>query len=325
MKTIIFGEIRGGVMPKVITVGEILVEIMSKEVNQGFLKPGEFLGPYPSGAPAIFIDQVARMGISCGIIARVGSDDFGLLNKERLKSDGVDTSNILETPGYTTGTAFVTYFADGSRKFIFHFTHSAAGMLCTDDIDENYIKSAEYLHIMGCSLSASESMRQAILKAVGIAKENGVKISFDPNIRPELLDAEGVRKVFESILSSTDVLLTGGEEAITLTGASSLEEAVSEFKNKGICTIIVKSGSKGAQIFSKDGYADIPPFKVDEVDPTGAGDCFDGAFIASLVEGKDIIEAALIANAAGALGVTKKGPMEGASFKEDILKFINEI
>ena len=310
-------------MARVITVGEILVEIMAKDVGQEFLKLGEFLGPYPSGAPAIFIDQVARMGVSCGIVARVGNDDFGLLNIKRLKNDGADISQIIQTPGYTTGTAFVTYFADGSRKFIFHFTHSAAGMLCPEDVNESYIKQAEYLHIMGCSLSASDSMRQAILKAVSIAKKNGKKISFDPNIRPELLGEEGVRKVFDSVLSSTDILLAGGGEAMMLTGAGTVEDAVEIFKNRGIGIIVVKSGSKGAEVYKAEEYMHIPPFNVVEVDPTGAGDCFDGAFIASLAEGKDAEEAALAANAAGALGVTRKGPMEGAAFRKDIIKLMN--
>lgn len=310
-------------MSKVVTVGEILVEVMAKNVGQEFTSPGEFVGPYPSGAPAIFIDQVARMGVSCGIVARVGSDDFAQVNIQRLKDDGVDTSCIIETPCHTTGTAFVTYFEDGSRKFVFHFTHSAAGVLGPDDVDESYIKQAEYLHIMGCSLSASDSMRQAILKAVDIAKKNGVKISFDPNIRPELLGAEEVRRVFDSILSSTDVLLTGAEESLILTGSRTMEEAVAVLKDKRISTIVVKSGSKGVRVYLENNVFEVPPFSVQEVDPTGAGDCFDGAFIANIVEGVDIKKAAVIASAAGALGVTRKGPMEGASFKKEVLNLAN--
>jgi tagatose kinase len=310
-------------MAKVITVGEILVEIMSKKVGQGFTEPGDFCGPYPSGAPAIFIDQVARMGVSCGIIARVGEDDFGILNIERLKKDGTDTSQIIKTPGYTTGTAFVTYFNDGGRKFIFHFTHSAAGQLCPEDIDAKYFENVGFLHIMGCSLSAGESMRQAILKAVAIAKANGTRISFDPNIRPELLNEQRIRDVFDSILKNVDILLTGAGEALLISGSDTIEEAVDVLRRKGISVIVVKNGSKGAKVHSENGSADVPPFKVEEVDPTGAGDCFDGAFIASLADGLPLNEAALIANAAGALGVTKKGPMEGAFFKRDILEFMH--
>lgn len=312
-------------MPKIITVGEILVEIMAKHVGQDFMHPGIFEGPFPSGAPANFIDQVAKMGVECGIVSRVGQDDFGKMNIERLEKDGVDVSNIFITPGRTTGTAFVTYYKDGSRKFLFHFTNAACGILSPDDINTDYIKSAEYLHIMGCSISASDSMRKAILKAVEIAVNNHVKISFDPNIRPELLDAAETRKAFESILQNTDVLLTSKEELCLLTDMEDTEGgAVLKFMTGGISLVVVKSGSKGARIYKGSQSVDVPPFKVKEVDPTGAGDCFDGAFLSCLTENMDVKEAGLMANAAGALGVTIKGPMEGAFLRKDIEEFVKK-
>ncbi|MBZ4655733.1 MAG: PfkB protein [Thermoanaerobacter sp.] len=309
-------------MPKVITIGEILVEIMTKNKNQEFLKPGELIGPYPSGAPAIFIDQVQRMGISSGIISKIGNDEFGILNKNRLYNDGVDVSNIKIVDEYTTGTAFVTYFEDGSRKFIFHLGHSASGYLNEDDISEDYIKQAEFLHIMGCSVSGSEGMRRAILKGVEIAKKHGVKISFDPNIRVELLTRQEIKEAYDYIISSCEVLLPGEDEIKALTGIQDVEKSVEIFLNKGINIIAVKNGSKGSTVYTKELKLKVPSLDVIEIDPTGAGDCYDGAFIASLVDGKDLENAARIANVAGALAVTKKGPMEGVHFKEDIMSLL---
>ena len=80
-------------MARIMTIGEILVEIMATERGQSFRAPGPLVGPFPSGAPAIFIDQVARLGFPAGIIGCVGDDDFGWLNIERLKRDGVDTTH----------------------------------------------------------------------------------------------------------------------------------------------------------------------------------------------------------------------------------------
>ncbi len=311
-------------MPDVITAGEILVEIIARKRDQGFDSPGEFLGPYPSGAPAIFIDQVARMCISCGIIARVGKDDFGRLNIYRLKEDNVDTSRIKVMEDSTTGTAFVTYSSDGRRSFIYHFVHSAAGRLCSKDIEPSYVKSAKFLHVMGCSLTATDSMRKAILKAVRIAANNGVSISFDPNIRPELLSAEKIRKVFQKILPQADIVLTGREEMFILTGTDTLSGGAAYLMDAGVKTVVVKKGADGAEVFEKELHTEIPPFKAQEVDPTGAGDCFDGAFIASVVRGRSFSEAATAANAAGALAVRKTGPMEGASYMKDIEKLLRE-
>ena len=96
-------------MLKVVTLGEILVEIMADERGHGFREPLRLVGPFPSGAPAIFIDQVAKLGQPCGIIACVGDDDFGRVNLERLEKDGVDVKAVEVHRTYVTGSAFVRY------------------------------------------------------------------------------------------------------------------------------------------------------------------------------------------------------------------------
>ncbi|MGB9858941.1 MAG: sugar kinase [Moorellaceae bacterium] len=311
-------------MPDVVTVGEILVEVMAKHVGQDFLSPGELLGPFPSGAPAIFIDQVARLGVSAGIIGKVGADEFGTLNINRLKADGVDTSQIIVTPAFTTGTAFVTYLPGGGRKFIFHFTHSAAGQLGPEEVKEEYIAGARFLHIMGCSLLASASMQQAILQALRVARRNGVKISFDPNVRKELLGYDTMKMIYDQVLSSCDILLSGEEEALAITGQDRLDKAVQIIQKQGASVIVIKKGRDGAELYHGSEFHRVGPVKVEEVDPTGAGDCFDGAFIASLAKGRSLPEALTLANAAGALSVTRKGPMEGAAWEKEILEFMEQ-
>ena len=77
-------------MAKVLTVGEILVEIVATTKGDGFREAQPLIGPFPSGAPAIFIDQVGKLGTPCAILGRVGDDDFGQLNLDRLRRDGVD-------------------------------------------------------------------------------------------------------------------------------------------------------------------------------------------------------------------------------------------
>lgn len=90
-------------MSKVFTIGEILVEIMASKIGQPFDQPGIWNGPYPSGAPAIFIDQVTRLGVPCGIISCVGNDGFGDINIHRLAADGVDIRGISVLPLEATG------------------------------------------------------------------------------------------------------------------------------------------------------------------------------------------------------------------------------
>ena len=105
---------------KVVTLGEILVEIMADKRGNGFREPLRLVGPFPSGAPAIFIDQVAKLGQACGIISCVGDDDFGRVNLDRLSNDGVDVKAVEVNPAYVTGSAFVRYRDDGDRDFVFN-------------------------------------------------------------------------------------------------------------------------------------------------------------------------------------------------------------
>lgn len=306
-------------MYDIITIGEILVEVLTKEVGQELSRPGVLLGPYPSGAPAICIDQAGRMGVKSAIIAKVGKDDFGKLNLERLSADGVDVSCVLETADNSTGVAFNTYFPNGERKFLFHFSHAACGELSPQDVNPEAICSSRYLNIMGCSITGSPSMGEAIMQAVRLAKENGVKISFDPNIRPELLKGR-IMDYYQEIFECCDVLLTGKSELRFLFGQD-WEDAVRTLLRKKDRLVVVKDGSRGTNFFSRQEAFSVATYPATEVDPTGAGDCFDATFLSMVCLGADYRTAVHYANAAGAFAVGKAGPMEGNTFKADLDRF----
>jgi len=306
---------------EVISIGELLVEVMREKVDQPLGMPGTFVGPFPSGAPAIFIDAVARLGVKSGFIGTVGEDDFGRLIINRLKNDGVDTSYIRRLKDYTTGVAFVTYFSDGSRKFIYHLPRAASGQISLDQINEDYLSKAKYLHIMGSSLSINEDSRKACYKAAEIVKNSGGKISLDPNLRPELLSVGEIREICKPILSSCDIILPSEEEARLLTGTEDIEVACRKLLSYGPKMIALKRGKDGSVVVTAGQKIEVSSFKVREVDPTGAGDCFGAGFIVGLLKGWELEKVARFANAVGALAVTKKGPMEGAPF----LNKVNEI
>ena len=308
-------------MYDIITIGEILVEILTEKENQELSSPGTLLGPYPSGAPAIAIDQAARMGAKTAILAKTGADDFGFLNKERLKQDGVDISHIIETGENTTGVAFVTYFRDGSRKFIFHFTHAACGELCSGDVKEELIKYSKYLHITGCSITGSQTMGEAIMHAVRLAKKHNVKISFDPNIRPELLKGR-IMDYYREIIDMADIILTGKTELTTIFGET--EPAIKRLLEQKDRIIVIKDGAENTSLYTRKEAYSVPPFPAINVDATGAGDCFDGTFLALLCEGADLKTALLYGNAAGAKAVEKRGPMEGNTNRLELDAFIKE-
>ena len=303
-------------------VGDLLVEVMRKKVDDSLDIPGVFVGPFPSGASGIFIDAVARLGVRASFIGAVGKDDFGKLIIRRFKEDGVDTSHIKILKDYTTGVAFVTYFSDGSRKFIYHLPRAATGQIYPEDIKEDYLSNLNFLHIVGSTMSINEHCREACKKAVKLVKSAGGKITLDPNFRPELFSEEKIREYFDPLIANSNIILPTSEEIMVLTGKSSLKKACKEILNRGPDIVAVKQGKEGSHVFTRDEEFHVSAFKVDEVDPTGAGDCYCAGFIAGLVRGMNLEKAAEFASAAGALAVTKKGPMEGVPTMKEVNELI---
>ncbi|RWX81084.1 sugar kinase [Neorhizobium lilium] len=305
-----------------ITAGEILVEIMSTSVGTGFLEPLTLLGPFPSGAPAIFIDQVARLGSAAGIISAVGSDDFGRLNIERLKRDGADVSAIEVLSDAPTGSAFVRYRPDGARDFVFNIARSASGQIRMTGAAKALVSRAGHVHVMG-SAFAIPGIAEILAEAVASVRSRGGTVSFDPNIRKELVAGQGeARRRLEDILSVTDLLLPSGEELAIAAGLEDEEAAVHELLSRGISEIVLKRGALGSSWYRPGERIDCPAFVVDELDPTGAGDCFGATYVTCRRQGRSPAQSLRYANAAGARTVTKQGPMEGVSTFAELDEFI---
>ena len=311
-------------MKKIIVIGEVLVEIMADRIGEGFREVQSLTGPFPSGAPAIFADQVAKMGQPVSIVSAVGDDDFGHLNLDRLRRDGVDVSGVFIDKERPTGSAFVRYRANGERNFVFNICHSAAGRLNVTDAVKALLDSADHLHVMGSSLSSPEFVALNLRTAETI-RGNGGTVSFDPNLRREILSADGMSEAMSRIISMTNLFLPSGSELTSLTESATPEAAIEELLERGVQAIAHKRGADGASFHDKLGSLAIDAFAVKEVDPTGAGDCFGGTFTALWLRGTDAQTALQLAAASGALAVTKRGPMEGTATPSELEDFIRRI
>jgi len=308
-------------MAEVWTMGEMLVEIMRPGVDVSLYDTGEFLGPYPSGSPAIFADAVARLGHSSGIFGGVGDDEFGHRTIDHMTANGVDCSHVHIDKQLSTAVAFNTYFSDGGRKFIFHIGNTAAALgTFPEDIDTSDVK---FFHIMGSGLCHAENFTEEILKALKTFKAAGAKVSFDPNLRPELLKGRDAKVVLAEVIRNCNVLLPGEDEILSLAGKDTVEESVEElFKNSELEVIAVKRGSKGSTVFTREESFDMGVYKIEAKDATGAGDCFDAGFVAALIEGKDLRECAKWGSAAAAINTAAFGTMQGDISPENVRKMI---
>jgi tagatose kinase len=308
-------------MKSILTIGEILVEIMATEKGDGFLEPINLVGPFPSGAPAIFIDQAAKFGQPAAIIGCVGNDDFGRVNLDRLRRDGVDVEGVRIDPEMATGSAFVRYRPDGSRAFVYNIKHSAAGAISLAAAAKAVLNRSDHLHVMGTALS-SPNIVEVILAAAEAIKARGGTISFDPNLRPEILNLPGLREACETLFRRCDLFLPSGAELYLFTKAKEEKAAVPEILGRGVRAIVHKRGADGASYYDSEARLTQAGFEVKEVDPTGAGDCFGATFVSCWLRNMPPAQCLAYAAASGALAVTRQGPMEGAASHAELDAFL---
>lgn len=236
-------------------------------------------GPYASGAPAIFIDQIAKLGVNASMVGAVGDDDFGRLSLSRLEHDGVDVSAIDIIPDKPTAIAFVRYQDEGGRDFLFTLQTSAATQIDAASMSE-HLARATHLHVAGSSMSMA-SVADCIVSAINQVKRNGGTVSFDPNVRPEIMQEEAMRSRLMHMLHPCDIFLLSAGELEHFCGTINKQEAVEEISGLGVSEGVVKRGSLGAAYYSTEKYQEYDAYPVAQIDPTDAGDYFDATYVAS--------------------------------------------
>ena len=301
------------------SAGEILVEFVSHKKNCGLREICDYSGPYPSGAPAIFLDQAARMGAPTEMIGGVGDDGFGRCIMDRLSADGVGTRGVTVHSNFSTGVAFVSYYDDGNRDFIFHLTNTASDnfMVPADLLDP----SDTFLHVSGASLG-NAAMREMIMTTVRRVDDAGGNISCDPNARAELMRDTAVMNSLNEVMERSTCLMPSTSDLDFLFPDLSEGAAIDHLLDAKAEVIVIKRGAGGATVVGNGERIEFKGHSVTEVDPTGAGDCFGGTFIGLLSKGASLRDAGEKANAAGALAVTRRGPMEGNPTPETIATFL---
>lgn len=266
------------------------------------------------GAESNVAIAAARLGVSSGWISRLGNDEFGRHIVKTLRGEGVDTSQVRVDPHSRTGVFFKEISGAPDPQVSYYRAGSAASKMSPGDINSDYIRGARVLYISGITPALSESCRNALQAAVQIAREASVPIAFDPNIRLKLWPIEAARSVLMAVARESDMFFPGLDEAKVLLNRPELDEyeAASELgRLTGAEKVVVKMGSKGALLYAKGQFHKQPAYSVRVVDPTGAGDAFVGAFLASWLRGKSDDESLDNACIAGALAVMCQGDYEG--------------
>lgn len=310
--------------PTIAALGELLVEFVAEDMGTGHRRASRYAGPFPSGAPAIFIDQAARMGASAVMVGAVGGDAFGDVITSRLERDGVGTRRVLRLAEVPTGIAFVGYDGAGGRDFVFTIAASAAPLFASGEAlaRDLLADGVGIVHVAGSSLG-HRGMRDRVMATLEPLMAGGARLSFDPNIRKELTAEPGAMATIRHLAEMAAFLLPSEADAEALWPGEPFERFATRALQRGARMVALKRGKNGASAMDAEGAVHLAGHAVSEVDPTGAGDCFSATLMARLIGGAALPEALAWANTAGALAVQSLGPMEGNSTAAQIRRVLD--
>jgi fructokinase len=301
-------------MYDVTAIGELLIDFTPNGSTENDILLFE---RNPGGAPANVVAALAKLGKKTSFIGKVGNDEFGMFLRDELEKSQIETKGLVFSDEVNTTLAFVHLNRQGDRSFTFYRNPGADMTLREEEIDLDIIKNSRIFHFGSLSMT-HEPAASATLKAVSYAKDKGLIISYDPNLRKALWDnLDRARFTILQGLKYADIVKISEEELEFLTGTKELEsgslELQSQFQNLLIFVTLGSDGSFyrfGNQVGISSGY----PVKT--VDTTGAGDAFLAGILYRVLEEnknlteltvKDIKQMVGFANAVGALATTKKG------------------
>jgi 2-dehydro-3-deoxygluconokinase len=280
-------------------IGEALVELNQPKDDAPFVQG---FGGDTSNA----MIAAARLGADAAYFTAVGADRFGQALTELWLREGVDASRILVNGGAHTGLYFVTHGAQG-HEFSYMRAGSAASRISETDLPEGRIRSTKILHASGISQAISSSAADAVFAAIDIAHDAKRLVSYDPNLRLKLWPLRRARAIIHEAMRSCDIALPGLDDGQALTGRSDAEAIVDFYLRLGTPVVVLKLGKEGAIVATPRRRERVAGHAVKAVDATGAGDCFDGAFLTEYVRRGDPFAAARFANVAAALSTLGYG------------------
>ncbi|ASF41055.1 aminoimidazole riboside kinase [Halobacillus halophilus] len=309
----------------VITLGEALIDFIPLDnENINFQKS-------PGGAPANVAVGLARLGARSSFLGKVGDDVLGKFLKKTLNDYGVSTEYMYLTQDTRTGVVFVTLDQSGERSFDFYINPSADRFLEESEVDEAIFENHNVLHFGSISM-IDEPSKTATKTAVKKAREKGLMVSYDPNLRLGLWSSEEkARETILSMMGEADLVKISEEELEFLTGESDIEMGVEKLQKYDIPVLYVTLGALGSHVYIAEGHTQVPAMKVESVDTTGAGDAFVSGLLYQLSEHgtveqlslKELEDITRFASVSGALAASTKGAMTALPTKKEVEDYLN--
>ncbi len=263
------------------------------------------------GPVATAMVAAARLGLRAGYVGTAGSDELGTRKMASLSDNGVDTSRtVIRDDNERQVVICYVRRSDGERVFC-----GSRGMrrhaLQSNELDREYVTAARYLHLDGFH-------HDAAVQAARWAREAGVTVVYDGHKRGDAPASAEARE----LVSLVDVLIGGSNCAQSLTGIADCGRACRGALRLGPRVVVQTEGERGSFTATADTFFHTPPFAVDVVDTTGAGDVFHGAYIVGLHRGWPLEQTALFATAVSAITCTRLGGRHGIPSFEETMAFL---
>ncbi|MFJ9533609.1 sugar kinase [Herbaspirillum sp. NPDC101396] len=303
---------------KILAYGEAMVEF-----NQSIEDPRYYLEGF-GGDTSNFCIAAARQGADTAYVSAVGDDHFGKSLQALWKTERVSDAHVNVVQDTPSGVYFVTH-DDAGHHFTYLRSNSAASRYTSAQLPLQAIADAKVLHLSGISLAISESACDAGLAAMAHARKNGTLTSLDTNLRLRLWPLERARVKMAEAFALCDICLPSWEDVSALTGLEDRDAIVDKLLGYGVKLVAFKLGKEGCYVATPSERRMVAAHTVDAIDATGAGDCFGGAFIAQLVDGKDPFEAARYANVAAAISTTGYGAVAPIPTVEQVREVLSRL
>ncbi|MCU0883652.1 MAG: sugar kinase [Beijerinckiaceae bacterium] len=299
-------------VPDILALGEPLGEFSQTAPGD----PNYLFGHGGDTSNAII--AAARSGASTGYISAVGDDSFGRSFLALWAAEGVDSGAVKLDRAAHTGIYFITHGKDG-HEFSYLRAGSAASRMTAADLPQAMIRQAKVLHVSGISQAISASAADMVFEAIQMAREAGVTVSYDTNLRLRLWPLARAQAVTNAAMAMADIALPGLDDARQLTGLDDPDAIADFYLGRGSSIVAMTLGKDGALVATRTERRKVPSITVAAIDATGAGDCFDGAFLAEWVRTRDPFAAATYACAAAALSTTGYGAVAPLPRREAVL------
>ena len=298
-------------MAQLICLGEAIIEL-NQQPN------GEYKSGLGGDVSNVAI-AAARSGISAQLISALGQDSFANQFRTLWSNEGVQHSCVLSNEQHPTGKYYVTHDSDG-HHFSYQRKGSAASFYLAQQLPLAQIQQADISYASGISLAISESMSDAVFCMFKEARSAGKLCAFDPNFRPALWDLDLARQVSHKLMENCDIALPGFEDAKLLTGLSDPDQIINFYHDLGASVVALTLGEKGVLVSDNKIISHVASQSVVAIDATGAGDCFNGAFLAEYLICSDVFNAATYANIAAGLSTRGYGAVEHVPRRAEILE-----